>query len=75
MNAELILKLVEHLGTLVTTGRDAEKLVSDLMTGKAVGPDAQALISDVSAILAVFPIPGVDPGIITSALASLKAAV
>ncbi len=69
------LKIVSHLGSLVSTGKDVEACVSDLLAKKAVGADISKVLDDLGALLAVFPVPGLDPAIVTQVIAGLKAVV
>ncbi len=75
MSPSDILKIVTHLASIVKAGKDVEGFISDLLAKKAVGADISQVMDDISALLAVFPVPGVDPALVTQIITSLKTVV
>ncbi len=75
MNPADLLKIVTHLASIVSAGKDIEGFVADLLAKKAVGADISKVLDDLGSLLALFPVPGLDPAVVTQVITGLKAVV
>lgn len=70
-----IIAILAHLGSLVKAGKDIEQTLADVVAKKSVGADLAADLADLGTILAVFPVPGLDPAIVAKAISDIQSAI